>query len=122
MFRTKRSLWDVCAAAAVLAVALLLCLLPLLGGEEGSVLLISTPEGETRYSLDTDRECTVHSRGIELCIVILDGEARVEAGTCPDGICRESHAISRVGETILCAPAGVRISVIGEGEYDFVAG
>ncbi len=122
MFRSKPSAWDAVAVLFVLTAALLLILIPLLAREEGRTLVISTPEGEAQYSLAEDRGISITSRGIKLCIVIRGGEAWVEESDCPDGICRESRAVSHAGETILCAPAGVRISVTGEGEIDFVAG
>ena len=45
MFKTKFSPWDAVAAACVLLLAALLFLIPLLGAEEGNVLVISTPDG-----------------------------------------------------------------------------
>lgn len=47
-------------------------------------------------------------------LVIQDGKAYMEIATCPDGICVEHTAIFRNGESIVCLPHGVVISVITE--------
>lgn len=123
MIRTKFSLWDAAVMAAVLIAALLLLLLPLWLRNDGEILVVTTPEGSASYSLSEDREILVISNGITLTVVIEDGEAYVSHSDCPDGICRASGRISKGGETILCAPAGVTLSVKGGGDgVDFVAG
>ena len=123
MVRTKFSPWDLLAMGAVLLAALLLLLLPPLLREEGRVLVVETPNGVHTYELSVDRELTVQSNGITLTVEIRDGEVRVSHSDCPDAICRSSGAISESGESILCAPAGVRLTVKGGGDgVDFVAG
>ena len=123
MFKTKFSPWDAVAATCVLLLAALLFLIPLLGAEEGSVLVISTPDGAKEYSLDQDQTITVESNGIRLEIVIEDGEAYVKSSDCPDGVCRSGGRIGKSGESILCAPAGVTLTVKGgKSDVDFVAG
>jgi hypothetical protein len=44
-------------------------------------------------------------------LVIRDGKAYVEAASCPDGICAAHRAISRNGESIICLPNRVVITV-----------
>ncbi len=123
MFRTRLNLRDVWIIVVVLVIAVLLLTLPMLNGRDGELLEIVTPQGTQIYDLDESCQVTVESRGYRLTIVIADGKAFVIESDCPDGICRESHAISRPGESILCAPAGVRLGVRGgEGDVDYVAG
>ncbi len=123
MLRTKVSFWDGVAIAAVLLLSVLLIVLPILWSGEGEYLEISTPEGSQEYSLREDRELRLHSRGIELCVRIENGSAYVSTSDCPDGVCVASGRISRSGETVICAPAGVRLQVKGGGaDVDFVAG
>ena len=123
MPRTKLSTLDFGCLLAVLLLALLLFWSPWQGTEKGELLLISTPDGQLEYALSRDRTVTLSSRGIELVIVIENGAAHVRESDCPDGVCRAGAPISRSGETILCAPAGVRLTVKGgAADVDFVAG
>ena len=123
MFRTKVTFWDAVAAAAVLLTAVILLLLPLLSRDTARILVVTTPEGSAAYALSGDREVTLTSRGVTLTVKIEDGAASVTYSTCPDKVCVAGGSISRVGESILCAPAGVTLTVKGgEGDVDFVAG
>ncbi len=45
-------------------------------------------------------------------LVIKDGKAFMESATCPDGICVAHKAIFRNGESIVCLPHSVVITVI----------
>ncbi len=123
MFRTKMNGRDFVAAGLVLAAALLLLLLPLLWREEAAVLEVSTPAGTKTYSLAEDRSFAVASGEICLTVEIREGRVRVRESNCPDGVCRASREIASSGESILCAPGGIRLLVRGgDGDVDFVAG
>lgn len=45
-------------------------------------------------------------------LVIADGKAHIETATCPDGICAAHHPIRRDGESIICLPHKVVITVV----------
>ena len=123
MFRTKPSFGDLIAAVAVLLIAVLLIWHPWQGRADGEILVIVTPDETIEYTLSENRTIELESRGIHLCIEIADGKAFVRESDCPDGVCVASASISRTGETILCAPAGVSLTVKGgDGDVDFVAG
>ena len=51
-------------------------------------------------------------------LVIKDGQAYVETATCPDGICAGHRPISREGESIVCLPHKVVITVYVTEEKD----
>ena len=51
-------------------------------------------------------------------LVIADGKAFVEAATCPDGICVGHKSIFRDGESIVCLPNRVVITVTRDGKTD----
>ena len=56
-------------------------------------------------------------------LVIRDGKAYVETATCPDGICAAHKPIFRVGESIVCLPHQIVITVAGadrEAQPDLV--
>jgi hypothetical protein len=123
MLQTKTSWQDLIAVAVVAIVAVLLLLFPLLNARQGGTLVIVTPDGSKEYSLGQEQTILVESNGITLEIVIENGEAYVLKSDCPDGICTSSGRISVRGDTVICAPAGVKLYVKGgEGDIDHVAG
>ena len=123
MFSHRISYRDWIAFAAVLLLAALLAILPLLTARTGALLVVTTPEGEMLYPLSQNDCFEIVSKGITLSVVIEDGAAYVKESTCPDGVCRSTRPISKSGETVLCAPAGVTLTVRGgDGDVDFVAG
>ncbi len=123
MFRTKFGFGDVIAAVVVLLVAVLLIWHPWQRSDEGKTVVIVTPEETFEYALSENRKIQIESRGVHLYIEIADGKAFVYESDCPDGVCAASAPISKTGETILCAPAGVTLTVKGgDGDVDFVAG
>lgn len=66
------------------------------------------------YSLDTDTTVEIRTADNETAynrLVIRDGEAYVEEANCPDGICAAHKPISREGESIVCLPHRVVITV-----------
>ena len=64
------------------------------------------------YPLDADRteEILTVSGGYNR-LVIQDGKAYVESASCPDGICAAHKPIHREGESIVCLPNKVVITV-----------
>ncbi len=66
------------------------------------------------YSLDTDTTVDIRTADNETAhnrLVIRDGKAYVEEANCPDGICAAHKPISREGESIVCLPHRVVITV-----------
>ncbi len=51
-------------------------------------------------------------------LIINDGKAYIESASCPDGICVSHHPIFRDGESIVCLPNRVVVTVITDGEPD----
>ena len=71
------------------------------------------------YPLSVDREVRIVTgeNGEELnLLVIKDGKATVTTATCPDGICAAHKPISREGESIICLPHKVIVTVVGGEE------
>ena len=50
-------------------------------------------------------------------LVSRDGKVFVETATCPDGICVSHRAIFRNGESIICLPHSVVITVTTKTDY-----
>lgn len=66
------------------------------------------------YALSEARNVEIRTGegGEELNLLIIkDGKAHVETATCPDGICAAHKPISREGESIVCLPHRVVITV-----------
>ena len=86
-------------------------------------MIVSSANGEEIYPLSDNRSICVTQNGITLEIVIEDGAAYVLQADCPDLVCVNSQKIKKSGQTIVCAPAGVRLQVRGGDDgVDFVAG
>lgn len=97
------------AALALLGLAFLL-----MRGEGNSVVVEVDGKLYGSYSLDVDRTVEIRTGegGEEVnMLVIKDGKAYVESATCPDGICAAHRPISRQGESIVCLPHKVVITV-----------
>ena len=123
MLRTRLTVLDILAVLLVLCLALLFLWAPRQSRADGAFLVVTTSKGSERYSLLEDREICVEANGHCLIAVIRAGEAYVQESDCADGVCLASGRISHSGETVICAPAGVRLLIEGgDGDVDFVAG
>ena len=68
------------------------------------------------YPLHTDRTEVIRTENGENVFVIRDGKAYMESASCPDGICEAHRAIFRDGESIICLPNQVVITVTSTHE------
>lgn len=115
---------------------LILLLAVLVIGLIGIVILYTRPaalNGEVEVAVDgevvmtlplsEDTEVTIEGvDGGENLLVIQDGKAKIESASCPDGICVRHYAISRDGESIICLPNRVVVTIRGgeKGDVDAV--
>ena len=105
----------------VLFIAVLLLIVALAGaaffflrGEGDSVTVSVDGKHYGTYPLHTDLTLSIRTGADytqENLLVIRDGKALVESATCPDGICAAHKPISREGESIVCLPHRVVITV-----------
>lgn len=89
----------------------------MLTGESGDTVTVTvnkTVFGE--YPLNRDTVVEIRANGHLNILVIKDGRAFVESADCPDGICASHRPISRDGESIICLPNKVVISVSANDE------
>ena len=56
--------------------------------------------------------------GLGIVCVIQNGQAKMEWADCPDQLCVHQKAISRTGESIICLPNQVVVSVQGSKESE----
>ena len=82
-------------------------------------------DGEVVMTLPLSEDTEVTIEGVdggENLLVIQDGTAKIESASCPDGICVRHYAISRDGESIICLPNRVVVTIRGgeKGDVDAV--
>ena len=113
---------DVIFIVALLLVVSALGLCFYLFRGEGDMVVVTVDGKEFgRYSLaeDVTVEIRTGAQGEELnLLVIKGGQAYVETATCPDGICAGHKPIKRDGESIVCLPHKVVITVYTSEEKD----
>jgi hypothetical protein len=105
-------------ASLTLAFALIGACLLLLGKQGDTVTVTVDGKVYGEYALARDTEVEILSDGGYNLLVIRDGAALVEDASCPDGICAAHSPISRNGESIICLPNKVVISVSAESENE----
>lgn len=104
---------EILATAAIIIVLVLWTLWPKNPGNAISI----TVDGEelATYSLLQNLSLPLNGyNNFSLTLVIEDGRAHVEDSTCPDLICQQHDPISKTGEQIVCLPARIIITVMGE--------
>lgn len=91
-------------------------------GEE-SVLVIRDGRVIESYPLSEDITITLwdEERTHYNLLMIRDGSAEISDANCPDKICVRSRAIARDGESIICLPHRLVLSVHSERERDMDA-
>ena len=107
---------DVILALSLIAFALVLFLIFKISAKEGSVVKITL--GGEHYAtlpLSEDAELEVINGDNINVVTVRDGEVYVSRASCPDKICEEHRAIRYSGETIVCLPNKVVVSIEGEG-------
>ena len=100
--------------ALLVAFALIGLAFWLLRGEGDTVVVEVDGKLYGTYALSEDRTVEIRTGedGKELnLLVIKSGKAWVESATCRDGICAAHKPISRQGESIVCLPHKVVITV-----------
>lgn len=68
-----------------------------------------------RLPLDTD---TVYEISDGNTIEISDGGVRMIAADCPNKVCMHTGRITRSGQSIVCAPHRVTVTIAGSGSAD----
>ena len=110
---------DLILIGALIAVLVLVGLAVwLLRGEGDTVVVEVDGKVYGTYALSVDRTVEIRTGdgGEELNLLVIEGgRARVETATCPDGICAAHRPISREGESIVCLPHKVVITVKSSG-------
>ena len=119
--KTKYRL-DIIVSASILVISLLILLVVSLAKKEGSVAVVEV-NGVTvgEYSLWENAEYSLN--GGTNVLVIENGVAYLNYSNCPDHTCEKTGKIRYVGQSIVCLPNKVAITIKGDtsGGVDLVS-
>lgn len=122
IFSRRNNRNDIILIGAILLIAVAgLVYLFLFRGRGDTVKVTVDGKAYASYSLSEDRVEDIHTgeSGEQLNrLVIRNGKAFVETATCRDGICSSHRPIFRDGESIVCLPNRVVITVISDKTSD----
>lgn len=108
--------------AAVVAIAAVVIAFQFFGKEKGVGTVEIQVNGEIygTYSLNEEQKVEINDTNE---LEIKDGTAEMTWADCPDQVCVHHKEISRDGESIICLPNEVVISIVGGevSELDAVA-
>ena len=117
LFISHKYDWILGAALALLA----LCLFFVFQKTESQGGEVQVKQGRdvvATYSLSEDGEYEYTTFYGTNTMVIENGEAYMTDSDCPDHLCENTGRISKVGETIICLPHELFITVISGGASD----
>ncbi|MBQ4353539.1 MAG: NusG domain II-containing protein [Clostridia bacterium] len=111
---------------AVLLVLLVLLVFRSNAAPDAAFFTVETPDGSETFSLAASGTLAYDLDGMHIEIRYENGGVWVEKSGCPDGICVNTGTISRAGESIVCVPARLVISIPNgrdtENHEDFIIG
>ena len=113
---------DVLVIAAILLLALSMILVTFLTKEEGAVAVVEI-DGVKMGEYPLDLDGTFPLNGGTNVLVIENGAAYLNYSNCPDHTCENTGKIRYVGQTIICLPNRLSITVTGDSSdgVDFVS-
>jgi len=116
----KRNDWLLASGIFLIAVAILAFQLLKAPGDNTEVKVSIQGKVYGTYRLTQNQTIHIDDKNT---VIIEDGTARMEWADCPDQICVQHKKISRSGESIICLPNEVVVSIEGseEPEVDSIA-
>ena len=115
---------DLILIAGLVVLAALVWLVLSLTQSAGAYVLV-TVDGAAygQYPLDTDAEIRIGDDTSYNILVIKDGKAEISEASCPDKLCVRQGEVSYDGQSIICLPNKVVVTVSGgeQSGYDAVA-
>lgn len=110
----KRYKNDIILVSAVLLSAIVLWVYISVGKTEGACAVIAV-DGEELYrlSLKEDQTLTVGKDGKFNVIVVESGAVYIKEASCPDHLCIDQGAKKYEGETIVCLPNKITVTIAG---------
>ena len=104
---------DLMLILSLVSIAAILSIILALTSRDGGYIKVEINGKEiARYSLDEDGEYPIGEGNV---LAIEDGEAYMKYADCPDGTCVRTGRISKRGQTIICLPNKVAVTVVDDG-------
>ena len=116
---------DIILLISIICVAVLALLWILYGRqrhsetEEKYVVIYIDKEPCETCPLDQDAEVLLPTEDGDSELVISGGSCYMKSAHCPDQICVKHKAISLVGESIICLPYRIVVTIEGDGESGY---
>jgi len=117
---------DVLLICVLILVALCVLLFQNMFSKHGAGVIVMQ-DGEVLYELSLEEDlqgenslCIESEEGFNI-LEIQNGEASIIVADCPDGLCVKQKAISKQGESLICLPHKLVITVEGAEERDIDA-
>jgi hypothetical protein len=107
------ALWLILLAATVIAVA------GFNGGNAGRYVTVISPAGTRTVGLAEDQTFTVDGKDGAVTIEVKNGTAAIMESPCQRKLCVQQGYISRVGQSVVCLPEGIKLEISDSAEtYD----
>lgn len=114
--------FDILLVAAILVVAGICYIYYTHHAAPGAYAVITVEDTVVKkLPLDKDTTYTVQTQAGYNIVTIQDGFADVTEADCRDSVCVESKRISKTGETIVCLPHKMVVSIEGDTEQEIDA-
>lgn len=119
---TKKHRWDILVIAALLSLSLALLIVINLLKKPGDVAVVEI-DGQIAGEYPLSNNGTFPLNGGTNVLVIEDGVAYLNYSNCPDHTCERTGKIRYVGQTIVCLPNRLTVTVKGasDGGVDLVS-
>lgn len=101
---------DLILAAAIILIAAAILAFQFFSQSDGEHRVEVTVDGESFGTYDLSEDQTVEINDTNR-LIIEGGEARMEWADCPGQVCVNHRAVERDGESIICLPNKVVVSV-----------
>ena len=115
--KLKKYRIDIIVISAILVSALLFLLLMTIFKKDGAVVAVEI-NGEVVAEYPLDKDGVFPLNGGTNVLVIENGAAYLSYSSCPDHVCENTGKIRHVGETIVCLPNRVTVTVKGDVSDD----
>ncbi|MBE6861518.1 MAG: NusG domain II-containing protein [Ruminococcus sp.] len=71
--------------------------------------------GGVHCEIPLDKDCTRTIEGVNGIFEVKDGKIRITQAECPDKICEKTGFIGTVGQSIICVPEKITVTVKSGG-------